>query len=79
MKRISTTLSSGDVESHFHCLSMILELGEDEERKTFIYAKNLSEDTSNLEMDCLVAFGRTCMYDAVRQKDLTLSPTECSV
>lgn len=47
--------------------------------RKFVYARNLSDDSSNLEMDCLVGFGHTCMSDPVRQKDLTLSPTECSV
>lgn len=58
---------------------MIWEFEEDEGRKIFIYARNVSEDISSLELDCWVAFGHTCMYDPVKQKDLTLTPTECSV
>ena len=73
-------MSSVDVvESHFHCLTMILEFGEDEGRKIFICARNVSEDISNLELDCWVAFSHICMYDPVRQKDLTLTLTECSM
>lgn len=81
MKGKSTTLlSSVDVvESCFHCLTVILEFREDEGRKKFIYARSVSEDISNWELDCWVAFAHTCMYDPVRQKDLTLIPTEWSV
>jgi len=45
---------------------MILEFGENKGRKNFIYARKVSEDVSNLELDCWVAFDRACVYHPVR-------------